>query len=330
MEFNATIPGESLLSITAYDASVFGMDHEIGTTVIDLEERVLSSDYGLTYPPSIERRSLRQSDTNNPISRGKLEMWVEVVPNSAEIQYPALDIVPPPPSMWELRVIIYDCDGIPNYDSLTEANDLYVRVQVEGGEWKETDIHVRARDGKGSFNWRMKFPVQLPLPENMTDRLKIQVWDKDLVESDDAIAEAYLDLKPSFRRAMQTHKKVVIHNDWRTREPENMDWFTLTHPNSGFSSQGRIRFSAELLPIKMADSLQNGSGQLAPNKYPFLPPPEGRPEWNWMKPHLILLNIIGPAMFANLQRYFCLPVIGIPLFLVLGYILSLVFVNFGL
>ena len=25
------------------------------------------------------------------------------------------------------------------------------------------DIHMRARDGKGSFNWRMKFPLELPL-----------------------------------------------------------------------------------------------------------------------------------------------------------------------
>jgi hypothetical protein len=41
--------------------------------------------------------------------------------------------------------------------------DLYVRCAVEGGEWKESDIHMRARDGKGSFNWRMKFPLELPL-----------------------------------------------------------------------------------------------------------------------------------------------------------------------
>lgn len=57
-----------------------------------------------------------------------------------------------------------------------------------------------------------------------------------------------------------------------------MQWMKLNHPNVSHG-QGRIRFSAELLPAKMAESLQNGSGQTAPNRYPFLPPPEGRPEW---------------------------------------------------
>ncbi len=78
-----------------------------------------------------------------------------------------------------------------------------------------------------------------------------------------------------------------------------------------------------------APPAQNGSGQSAPNKYPFLPPPEGRPEWNWMKPHLILLNIIGPSMFAKLQRYICVPLIGIPLFIALGYILQMLMTNFS-
>jgi hypothetical protein len=82
-------------------------------------------------------------------------------------------------------------------------------------------------------------------------------------------------------------------------------------------------------PFTPLTPAQNGSGQSAPNKYPFLPPPEGRPEWNWMKPHLILLNIIGPSMFAKLQRYICVPLIGIPLFIALGYILQMLMTNFS-
>ena len=300
-EFEATIPGESRLSISVRNLSLFGIDSEIGQTVIDLEERVLSSNFWSQYPPLIERRSLFQTDSNQLLSRGKLEMWIEMLPASYELPYPVLDIIPPPPSNWELRVIIYGCENIPNYDSLTEANDLFIRCQIEGGTWKETDIHFRARDGKGSFNWRMKFPLQLPLLEGLNDRFKLQVWDKDLIESDDAIAEAYLDLKPAFRKALKTHKRVVLHNDWKVKEPHNMDWFNLTRPNAA-QSQGKILFSLELLPEKMAESLQNGSGQTAPNKYPFLPPPEGRPEWNWMRPDLILLNLLGPTLFAKLQR----------------------------
>jgi hypothetical protein len=46
---------------------------------------------------------------------------------------------------------------------------------VEGGEWKESDIHMRARDGKGSFNWRMKFPLELPLMATLRYRCCVRV-----------------------------------------------------------------------------------------------------------------------------------------------------------
>ena len=154
------------------------------------------------------------------------------------------------------------------------------------------------------------------------------MWDKDLLESDDAIAEGYFDLQPVFRQALRTQRRVVLINDWKTKEPENMTWIDLKHPNS-LHAKGRLRFSAELLPIKQAETMENGSGQSAPNRYPFLTPPEGRPEWNWMNPLGMLITILGPSMFAKLQRYVCVPVIGIPLFIALGYLLQMLVQNFS-
>ena len=86
------------------------------------------------------------------------------------------DIVPPPPSLWELRVLVYEVDGIAPTDEGMDCSDLYVRASIENGEWKETDVHMRARDGRGSFNWRMKFPLELPLTTALVERLKIQVF----------------------------------------------------------------------------------------------------------------------------------------------------------
>ena len=43
-----------------------------------------------------------------------------------------------------------------------------------------------------------------------SERLKIQVWDKDILEADDAIAEGYLDLQPAFRQALRTQRRVVL------------------------------------------------------------------------------------------------------------------------
>lgn len=38
--------------------------------------------------------------------------------------------------------------------------------------------------------------------------------DKDILESDDAIAEAYLDLKLPIRQAMRSKRRVSLQNDW--------------------------------------------------------------------------------------------------------------------
>lgn len=53
------------------------------------------------------------------------------------------------------------------------------------------------------------------------------------------------------------HFKYIIR---KSTELENMEWFDLKHP-SMVGSQGRMRFSVELLPKKLADSMANGSGQ---------------------------------------------------------------------
>ena len=54
----------------------------------------------------------------------------------------------------------------------------------------ETDIHWRCR-AKGSFNWRIKSKVSYPmLPDDYgSDRYKVQLWDKDIVGSDELIGE---------------------------------------------------------------------------------------------------------------------------------------------
>jgi hypothetical protein len=43
-----------------------------------------------------------------------------------------------------------------------------VRVRVDSQERGalQTDKHIRCETGSGSFNYRMKFPVNLPLPSS--------------------------------------------------------------------------------------------------------------------------------------------------------------------
>ncbi len=58
----------------------------------------------------------------------------------------------------------------------------------------------RAKKGKGSFNWRMKWPVLLPMK---FPRFNLQLWDKDITARDDCIGSAMIPLDKLFLTAMK-------------------------------------------------------------------------------------------------------------------------------
>jgi hypothetical protein len=74
---------------------------------------------------------------------------------------PRIDITPFPREEFEIRVIIWGTKDCVFKDPATKCNDLYL-VGIHGNKTLETDTHWRCRD-KGSFNWRFKYNVMLPL-----------------------------------------------------------------------------------------------------------------------------------------------------------------------
>ena len=86
-------------------------DGFVGATVIDLEDRIysplfLDPSFGSGGPrPPLEWRSLYRPDFKTPT--GNVEMWCEVLKPIAVEDSPMLDIKPPEPQEWELRVIIW-------------------------------------------------------------------------------------------------------------------------------------------------------------------------------------------------------------------------------
>lgn len=60
-----------------------------------------------------------------------------------------------------MRLIIYETKGVVFKDEIAKCNDLFAKA-ILGKTSFETDTHWRCRN-KGSFNWRMKFPLKLPL-----------------------------------------------------------------------------------------------------------------------------------------------------------------------
>ncbi|XP_063674366.1 myoferlin-like [Bolinopsis microptera] len=108
----------------------------------------------------VEKRNLY-----NPVlpgvSQGRLLMWCDIFPYMESPPEP-MNIDPPLPVEMELRVIVYDCIDVatveeepPEDASADTLHDLVSKSKFVGEKEADvSEIHVRAINGGGSFNWR--------------------------------------------------------------------------------------------------------------------------------------------------------------------------------
>ena len=78
----------------------------------------------------------------------------------------------------QVRVVIWSASDVPSGDEFEDMNDLFVKCHLGGNSATEqsTDTHLRLPAGqKGSFNWRMKFPIKLPVSEDCEGGTRLTV-----------------------------------------------------------------------------------------------------------------------------------------------------------
>lgn len=102
--------------------------------------------------------------------------------------------------LFELRVVVWDARDVIAMDTVGGMNDLYIsgHLYYRGPKGvqevvHETDIHWRAKDGKGNFNYRLVFE-DLELPMDSTGaadddlpKFVVRAWDQDIFGSNDLI-----------------------------------------------------------------------------------------------------------------------------------------------
>jgi hypothetical protein len=155
------LPGAATLSIECWDDDGYDFPDLIGVTKIDLEDRFFNKEWKTKYPfkKPIEERTLFVPKISAP--QGVLQCWLEILESKEAASNPRIDISPPPKMEFELRVIVWGARDCVFKDPETKCNDLFA-VGILGGKTLESDTHWRCR-GLGSFNWRWKFPITLPL-----------------------------------------------------------------------------------------------------------------------------------------------------------------------
>ncbi|CAM9162703.1 unnamed protein product [Scytosiphon promiscuus] len=218
-EFQVTMPGESQLKLKLYDYDRFGADELIGQTVIDLEDRWFSRgwhdlesqdpvaserrDFSGPYKP-LEMRDLSVPTSANPQGQ-QVMMWLDILTLPQARRYPPVPMEPPSPLKVEVRVVVWRSEDVVACNDFSGLRDLYCRMWMETDSKKkrDTDTHWRCKNGKGSWNYRLKFDVDLPLKSPEHGRLALQqMWDRDVLSANDIIAETSIDLYRWFLKVL--------------------------------------------------------------------------------------------------------------------------------
>ncbi|TDH69811.1 hypothetical protein CCR75_006460 [Bremia lactucae] len=214
-----TLPNGLIRALSSAIQNIVGGDDFVGATTIDLEDRWFNAKWqelGLS-PGSSERRkpvevrSLFAPSSTRP--QGCLRLWVDILTRAEMNVMRPLNISLPPPHMFEVRVIVYRAKNVAPGD-FTDLSDLFVKCWLQNRDdiSQTTDTHWRAKYGRASFNWRMKFNIELPInPEKESDRghLHFQMWDRDAIY-DDCLADAVVDLTSFLKLASKTRQVVNV------------------------------------------------------------------------------------------------------------------------
>ena len=95
---------------------------------------------------------------------------------------------------------------MPNND-FEDMSDPYVTCDFNN-ETQETDTHYRSSSGEGNFNWRMIFPVKLPMKNPL---ITFKVYDRDLLSGNDYLASGSFSISDYLSEAFETDSSTKLY-----------------------------------------------------------------------------------------------------------------------
>ncbi|CAI2387752.1 unnamed protein product [Moneuplotes crassus] len=199
-------------------------------------------------------------------SQGIIEMFTEIFPAKDSKLHKLVKIKPPSKEEFELRLIIWGTREIKLVNG--ESVDIFVRVIFDPHGWSKetiertTDTHYNSKDGRGEFNWRMKFPIELPCE---FPRLKIQVYGFGVI-TNEIIGENTINIQKALQNLVK-EGSIEIPNTW----------INLQNPEDEHEDVGSLKFSMTIVSKMMAEGNPVGEAWDEPNENPrLIPPTAGR------------------------------------------------------
>lgn len=201
-------------------------------------------------------------------SQGIIEMWTEIYTEEEAKQHPMATLKPPSKEEYEIRLIIWETRDVTLVGG--DSVNIYVKIiydpigWAEEGVEKKTDVHYNSKDGRGEFNWRMKFKVSMPC---QFPRLKFQVYNYSIL-GDSIIGENTLSLQKTLNK-LQKEGEIEIPKAW----------INLENPEDPTDDCGRLKFQMDIVTMMKAESEPVGEAWDEPNVNPRLERPTSGRSW---------------------------------------------------
>ncbi|CAK9089564.1 Fer-1-like protein 6 [Durusdinium trenchii] len=224
-ECDVNLPEQSYFEIGLFDYQENGEDLLIGKSILDLDDRYYTREYKLMMENKkvpIEYRPLLcetiDPNTNDvsTISKGSLEMWIELLDTTTAAEVPVSKLLQPPAMEVEVRLICWTIHDLQMRMCTDEYGDQRENISIRcrcsmdcrtynGPQPKEqeTDQHDSCV-GDGEFNWRFVFSrIQVTKGVSIDCFLHLSVWEYFALARPNMLCETLVELKSYVKKVSE-------------------------------------------------------------------------------------------------------------------------------
>eukprot|EP00927_Polykrikos_kofoidii_P045598 TRINITY_DN39637_c0_g1_i1.p1 TRINITY_DN39637_c0_g1~~TRINITY_DN39637_c0_g1_i1.p1 ORF type:complete len:1718 (-),score=265.09 TRINITY_DN39637_c0_g1_i1:109-5262(-) len=305
-ERDITLPDQSLFEVGLQDWSENGDHQLIGKTFIDLEDRWYTELYQEFMKKGVvplEYRSL-EALGDGALSKGSLEMWVEIIDATRAADIQVSPLVQPPAVEIEIRVIVFTCRDVSRrlcVDEIGEERktiELMCKCALECRAYQgpqpvvqETDIHYGMVD-EAEFNWRFIWSrLQVTRGVPLDCFVQISLWEQFAIARPVLLCESLLEVKNYCKKVatsstmLQIEAEIPLTNASLTKllkdELEESGMATDDGENVQVPPAAIVKTMVQVFnqTEAMSKDMKAGMGRNEPNTNPGLPFPKTGRSW---------------------------------------------------
>lgn len=157
---------------------------------------------------------------SSQMSQGVVRGWLEIIPQQKLSNTRTWDITPKPPVDLQVRICILNAKDIPMKDVVGTCDCYFKGFFDSNGDVQTTDTHLRNKDGRPDFQYRMIFNVKHPQGDN---KVTFQAFDRDLITYNDLIGETQVDLKQIMEDVSILDQPLPLNKNYYTRILSKME-----------------------------------------------------------------------------------------------------------